>query len=157
MAVGGCRRPAAADTRPAPFVPDPEEHCWWAAFRTVLPPDSVAARSAQAYTTLGLSGATSGHLADTAWAQAGPTVLAGPGRVGAYAARVVAYRRGDSTYYRPFVSVTPRDSAARADTARVTRERIGFCGEIGRAAQARGTAPADEEPDDAPPLWRRRP
>lgn len=136
---------------------DPEVHCWWAAFRTALPPDSVAVRSARAYATLGLAAGRSGRLADTAWAEAGPTVLAGPSRAGAYAARVVAYRRGDTTYYRPFLSVTPRDAATRADSGRLTRERIGFCGEIGRGAQIGGTAPAGEEPDDASPRWRRRP
>jgi hypothetical protein len=155
--VGGCRRATPDRVRPAQIVQAPEEHCWWAAFRTTLPPDSVAARSVRAYTALGLEGAAWAHRADTAWAQAGPTVLAGPDRQGAYAARVVAYRRGDTTFYRPFTGFTPLDPAARADSARVARQRITFCGDIGRAAQVGGTAPDLEEPDDAAPLWRRRP
>jgi hypothetical protein len=140
-------------------VAGPQEHCWWAAFRTVLPPDSVAARSARAYTALGLTGARWARLADTAWATAGPTALAdGAGGVagGVYAARVVAFRRGDTTVFRPFVAARAR-GAVGADSAGPGALTISFCGAIGRAAQAGGTAPRDPEPDDSLAQWRRRP
>ena len=100
---------------------------------------------------LGLSRVDWAHRADTAWAQAGPSVLADSGRVGTYAARVVAFRRGDSTLFRTFVGITSSTSS------NVSGEQIGFCGETMRAAKAAGTAPRIEEPDDALPLWRRRP
>jgi hypothetical protein len=100
---------------------------------------------------LGLSRAEWSHRADTAWAQAGPSVLTDSGRVGTYAARVVALRRGDSTVFRTFVALR---SSTSSDVA---REQIGFCGETMRMAKAEATAPRIEEPDDALPIWRRRP
>lgn len=161
LAGAGCRglqRPQRAAVAPAPAWPA-EAHCWWAAFRTALPPDSVASRSARAYTTLGLARARWASRADTACAEAGPTPLAGPERGGVlYAARVVAYRRGDTTFYRPFVGVRPPQAEiAAGDSSRVSGQRIAFCGAIGGTAQAGGTAPRDPERDDSLPVWRRRP
>ena len=147
--IAGCRRPAQTAVA-SPALPT-EERCWYAPFRTALTPDSVAARYARAYTMLGLSRAEWSHRADTAWAQAGPSVLTDAGHMGTYAARVVALRRGDSTLFRTFVAVR---SSTSSDVA---PDQIGFCGETMRAAKAEGTAPRNEEPDDALPLWRRRP
>lgn len=127
------------------------EHCWWAAYRTAMPPDSVTARYAAAYTTLGLSNSSWSHLADTAWAEAGPTTLVREGGTGIFTARVVAYRRGDTTFVRPFDAVHP------VGPANVSGLAIGFCGEASRVAKAGTTAPPNEEPDDSLPLWRRRP
>jgi len=114
--------------------------------------DSVAARYAAAYTTLGLSNSGWSHLADTAWAEAGPTPLARDGDTLIYAGRVVAIRRGDTTFFRPFNALQGDDGSGKAGA-----HRIGFCGEVSRAAMTGGTAPRDEEPDDSLPLWRRRP
>ena len=148
--IAGCRRPAQTRAVASPAWPT-EERCWWAPFRTALGPDSVAARYARAYTMLGLSSAEWSHQADTAWAQAGPSALTDSGHVGTYAARVVAVRRGDTTRFRTFVAV--RSSASSG----VASDQIGFCGDIMRAAKAEATAPRGEEPDDALPMWRRRP
>jgi hypothetical protein len=128
------------------------EHCWWAAYRTTISPDSVAARYARAYTTVGLSNSSWSHLADTAWAEAGPTALVREGDTLSYAGRVVAIRRGDTTFFRPFNALHPNDG-----TGKEGGHRIGFCGEVSRAALTGGAAPRDEEPDDTLPLWRRRP
>ena len=128
-----------------------EGHCWWAAYRTAMPPDSVAARYAQAFTTVGLAGAGWSRQADTAWAQAEPTLLTRPAGVGTYAMRVVAYRRGDTTFFRPFNAVRANEGANLGAMA------IGFCGDVSRASKVPATAPYDEERDDSLPLWRRRP
>jgi len=146
----GCRhlRRATAST---PVAWPPEDRCWWAPFRTALPPDSVAVRFTRAFATLGLSGASWSQQADTAWAEGGPSVLSDSAWVGTYAARVVAFRRGDSTLFRPFVAVQPRDSS------NIARDLIGFCAQAMRAARAGATAPRTEEPDHTLPLWRRRP
>lgn len=111
-------------------------------------------------------GARWAHAADTAWAQGGPTALVGPDRgATVYAARVVAYRRGDTTFFRPFASVAAfasrpgdaRADAAPAEGASLEGRLIAFCGEIGRASQTHGAAPREEERDDSLPVWRRRP
>jgi len=146
-----CHRPAA-QTAPAPRASLEGEHCWWAAYRTAMSPDSVAARYAAAYTTVGLSNSSWSHLADTAWAEAGPTALTRDGDTSIYAARGVAIRRGDTTFFRPFNALQPADG-----TGREGAHRIEFCGEVSRAALTGGTAPREEEPDDSLPLWRRRP
>jgi hypothetical protein len=116
-----------------------------------MPPDSVAMHYAQAYATLGLRGAGWSRQADTAWAQADPTPLTRSEGTGTYAARVVAYRRGDTTFFRSF-------NAVRADrAANLGAMEIGFCGDASRASLVAASAPRDEEPDDSLPLWRRRP
>ena len=145
-----CHR-AAPRVTSTPLSPPRWEHCWWAALRSAMPPDSVAARYARAYESLGLANAGWSHLADTAWAEAGPSTLVREGGSGTLAARVVAYRRGDTTLVRPFISVQPVGSVNLGALA------IGFCGEVIRAAKAGTTQPPNEEPDDSLPLWRRRP
>jgi hypothetical protein len=127
-----------------------ESHCWWARYRTAIPPDSVAVRYARAFATLGLSGAGWSHQADTAWAQGGPTVLSRPSGTGLFAARVVAYRHGETTFVRPFNAVRS------SDEGNLGRLSIEFCGDASRAAHAETTTIKQEEPDDSLPVWRRR-
>ena len=146
----GCHR-RTVQTAVTPRATLGEEHCWWSAFRTAMPPDSVAAHYARAFTMVGLSGAGWAQLGDTAWAQAEPTFLSRPEGVGTYAARVVAYRRGDTTFFRPFNAVEA------TGPANLGAMGLGFCQNVMRAAQTGGAAPRDEEPDDSLPLWRRRP
>jgi hypothetical protein len=148
----GCHRgrPHVASTP----LPSPSyEHCWWAAYRTAMSPDSVAARYAGAYKTLGFPNGGWSHLGDTAWAEAGPTALAREAGTRVYAARVVAIRRGDTTFFRQFnaVQLQPADSGGKGALA------IPFCLDMNRVAMTGGIAPRDEEPDDTMPLWRRRP
>lgn len=147
----GCHR-SAPRVSTTPVTSPQWDHCWWSAYRTAMSPDSVAARYAGAYTTVGLSNSSWSHPADTAWAEAGPTALSREGGTFSYAGRVVAIRRGDTTFFRPFNAVQPDDGTGK-DTGR----RIGFCGEVSRAAMTGGAGPRDEEPDDSLPLWRRRP
>ena len=134
-----------------------EDRCWWAPFRTALPPDSVAAGVARAYTTLGLARVAWSHRGDTAWAEARarPEAVTDSVRRESHAAsvlasRVVAIRRGDTTRFRTFVAIAP-------GTSNAARDLIRFCGEIMRAAGTAATAPRTEEPDDTLPPWRRRP
>ena len=124
----GCHRakPQAAIT---PRTALEEMHCWWSAFRTMTPPDSVAARYARAYATLGLTETRWSHQADTAWAEGGPTMLTRPAGAGTYTAHVVAYRRGDTTFFRPFAGVRP------AGTENAGAMLIPFCGDVARAAR----------------------
>lgn len=153
--VAACHRSAA--TPAATPVRTPESYCFWTAFRTTLPPDTVAARYAHAFTTLGLTGATTSHAADTAWAHAGPTSLTLPNGSGTYAARVVAFRRGDSTYYRPFVSLTGDRQSAAEDSGRHTSRTISFCSALGGAAQVGGTTQGGPGALEAMDVWRARP
>ena len=146
---GGCHR-STAQTATKPSLWPTEEHCWWARQRTAAPPDSVAVRYARAFATLGLSGAGWSHQADTAWAEGGPTVLSRSDGTGRYAARVVAYRRGDTTFVRPFVAIRSDGEAGDGRLA------IPFCGDAMIAAHAGLTSPREEEPDDSLPVWRRR-
>jgi hypothetical protein len=147
--TAGCHHPAQTAVTPRASIE--EGHCWWSAFRTAMPPDSVAAQYAQAYATLGLTGAGWSQQGDTAWAQAEPTLLERPEGTGTYVARVVAYRRGDTTFFRSY------DGVQSAGPANLGAMAIGFCGEASRASHVAAAAPRDEEPDDSLPLWRRRP
>jgi hypothetical protein len=142
----GCHR-SRVQSESSPLIWPAEEHCWWAALRTELTPDSVAERYARAYRTLALSDVGSSRQADTAWAQGGPTSLPRAAGTAPYAARVVAYRRGDTTLVRGFVATQPNDGSLV----------IPFCGDVLREAKAQTTAPRGEERDDSMPVWRRRP
>jgi hypothetical protein len=137
--IGGSPRPAPTPPWPA------EHHCWWAAFRTTMPPASVALRIGSALESLGLSNLRMGSLGDTTWAQAGPTKLTATDSP-TYAARAVAIRVGDSTRFRTFVA---------ADTI-VGARLISMCGDIMSRAALGAIAPRNEEPDDTAPRWRRR-
>jgi hypothetical protein len=149
-ALSACCHRSPVQTASTPLALPAEDHCWWAAYRTAIPADSVAVRYARAFASLGLSGAGWSHQADTAWAEGGPTVLSRPTGTGLYAARVVAYRRGDTTLVRPFVAVRPHGDVNGGSLS------IPLCGDASRAAQALTTAPREEERDDSLPVWRRR-
>lgn len=143
MAALACHRPAAS-MHPSPMTPWlPEQHCWWAAYRTTLAPESVATQFEAALASIGFADERRGSLGDTAWAEGGPTALEVP-QPGVYAARVVAIRMGDSTHARIFVGV---DSSTRV---------IPMCAELMRRAALRAVAPRQEEADDSTARWRRR-
>jgi len=143
--AAACHRRVSAT--PTPMLAWPAEgHCWWAAYRTTMPPDSVVTRFEGALASIGFSARRSGSLGDTAWAQGGPSTLERP-HAGTYAARVVAIRMGDSTQFRPFVAVDTTDGA----------RLIEMCGEIMRRAAFHASVPREQEPDDSTPRWRRRP
>ena len=149
---GGCRPPA----RSAPIpTQGPEDYCWWTVMRTTLPPDSVAARFERAFVVTGLTEATWARLADTAWAHAGPTPLGGPPAT-ISESRVVAYRHGDTTRFRHFVTISPPQGQS-ADTINLAGRYIGLCGQILRAAAVRPSAPREPTGEETLAVWRRRP
>jgi len=164
-AGAGCHR-AGPTTPPAPTpLALQEDYCWWTVFRTALPPDSVAEHFVRAFRQLGLRGGTWTQRGDTTWAHAQPTARSDwPG--GTYAARVVAYRVGDSTHFRHYMSVAPPAGGWPASRDSVTDDgrhvsispsgsRIGFCGALGRAAQVHGTAPANPDGEEKLDIWTR--
>lgn len=150
---------------PAPSVAltrEVEGQCWWTVYRSPLPADSVAARYVRAYESIGLGNATWSHTADTAWAQAGPATLGETDSSWTYAARVVAYQRGDSAHFRTYASATLPKAQSVTDSARAlganpeTGRRIAFCGRLARIAQVQGTAPRDPDGEEKLDVWRRR-
>lgn len=153
MIGAGCRH--SRRVAPTPASASAETYCWHAVFHTVLPPDTVAAHFARAFTHLGLTRATWSRQADTAWASAGPTVLGGPRRGGTYAARVVAYRHGDTTRFRHYVTVTPPSQGwpPSLDTLTAGALHIGFCGELGVTSAVHGTAPPWPNGEEQLPVW----
>lgn len=145
--VGSACHRTGAGAPPSPTTRwPPEQHCWWAAYRTTMAPDSVATQFEAALESIGFARGHTRSLGDTAWAEAGPTALAAM-QAGTYAARVVAIRMADSTHVRVFVGA---DSIAGG-------RLIPMCGEIMSRAALRAVAPREQEPDDSTPRWRRRP
>lgn len=149
----GCQH-SRPQTGNAPVTPRIyEDHCTWA-LRSALPPDSVAARYARSFTTLGLADPGWSHLADTAWAAGGAALLTRPAGTGTYTAHLVAYRAGEGTLLRLFVGVKPEGSV------NVGRLLIPFCGAAMHAAGVATTASGstgDALANDSLPVWRRRP
>ena len=128
-----------------------EQFCLLTVLRTALPPDSVAARFEHAYTVLGFSGAASSHVADTAWAHAGPAVLADRLSGTSYASRLVAIRDGDSTSFRYAVEMTgppPMEDQSGG------WDKLELCGAIAHAAAVRWSRPSRRpNAEDSLEVW----
>ena len=161
----GCRRPPETAVVPASIS---EGYCWNTVYRTDLVPDTVAFHFQRAFGALGLTNTTWSARGDTAWSHGGPTRIDGDRGGATYEARVVAYRTGDSTHFRHFVSVTPPPEGwpLGADSSALNGHRyalgpstrlIGFCGEVGRAAQVHGTAAREPDPEASLEVWKRAP
>jgi hypothetical protein len=149
--VTACRRTVAAPA-PAPLALE-EGYCWWAVFRTTLPPDSVAVRFVSAFESIGLIGARWTQQGDTAFAEAGPTRLSAQWNGEIAAARVVAYQHGDSSHFRHFLSLQPVPGGSRIVGART----IPLCSALGQAAQVHGTSPREPDGEEKLDVWTRRP
>jgi hypothetical protein len=133
-------------------------------FRSPLPLDTVAAHLVSAFTTLGLSNASSVQQGDTIRAQAGPTRL-DERFGGTYSARMVAFRRGDSTLYRYFVVAAPPPGGWRPGYDSLTAtgahvsvnpasSMLGLCTAIASASQNHGTAPKQPNGEEGLQVWR---
>jgi hypothetical protein len=129
-----------------------EEHCWWAVVRSPMRADSVGARFAAAFASVGLSAARTTQLGDTVLVESGPAPIPA-WAAGVWASRVVAYPKGDSTHFRHFVAW----NAAGAPDSVVVGRSIGVCGAITRAAGVRGIAPREPTGEEGQPVWSRRP
>lgn len=159
--TAGCRPSAAAtatQSEPATAVPT-DTFCWWTLLRTALPPDSVAARFANAYQTVGLLGVTSSRRGDTAWAHAGPTVLADGSEGAIYESRVVAFHQDDSSSFRYSVAVKPvrhRDAQVASRNQRAA-DNLEFCARIAKTAAIRWSTPARRpNATDSVSVWMQR-
>jgi hypothetical protein len=119
-----------------------EDHCWWAVYRTSLPLDTVAARFALAFTSIGFAPAAPSQVGDTAWINVGPSRISGyDGRP--IEARMVAYRAGDSTHFRTFVATGESQA-------------IELCQQISRAAPVGGVTLREPDGEEKLAVWRRR-
>lgn len=160
--LAGChRRPPVAPTSPAALE---DSACWWTVFRSPLPLDTVAAHLVNAFATLGLGDASTTQQGDTIRAHAGPARLAARFD-GTYSARMVAFRRGDSTLYRYFVLAVPPAGGWRPSYDSVNASgahisvnpagsMLGLCHAIASASQNHGTAPSAPNGEESLPVWR---
>ena len=144
LTVAACHR-TRVDS-PAPATPPlTQQYCWWTSLRTTIPPDSVGARFARAFTTLGFSNVTVRANVDTALVDDSSHVAENvaravvihahvaelPGDSGAvqstarYEGLAVAWVRADTTRVRYYLA---RDPAMTGGT------HIGRCGALWKAA-----------------------
>lgn len=131
--VGCQHQSVAVSSQPALLPLSQENYCWWTLLLTTLPPDSVAARFQGSLAAGGLTNATWTQRADTAWAQAGPTLIPDSSLADAgYAARAVAYRHGDTTRFRFYVSVSAPSMGwpRTVNTQAIERQLFSLCGRI---------------------------
>ena len=164
--VAACSRQAPAVST-APVAAATETPCWWTVYRSELPLDTVATHLVNAFSTLGLGGATWERQGDTAWAHAGPTHLASRFG-GTFSARAVAFQHGDSTLYRYFVTADPPPGGWRHgyDSVTVTGRHmsvipaasaLGLCASIASTAQNDGKAPKQPNGEETLAVWSSRP
>lgn len=140
--LDGCHRTRQSLLAPAALR---EDYCWWTAYRTSLPLDTVARRFDGALAAIGLMPSVISRAGDTVWVHAGPSVL--PNYAGSpIGARVVAYQAGDSTHFRIFI--------ARADSS---LDHIRLCQQITRAAAVTAFAPREPDGEEKLDVWKRRP
>jgi hypothetical protein len=129
-----------------------EDNCWWAVTRSPLPLDSVVARFAGAFRTVGLGAVSTKRIADSAWVHGGPTVI--PEMGGAtYESRVVGYWDGSSTHFRQFVSLVQN----RSDSVNAGQRTIPFCATTARGADVRAIVPQTPTGEEGLKLWTRAP
>jgi hypothetical protein len=143
--VAACHRTRAVDT-PAPATsPLTQHHCWWTSLRTTIPPDSVGARFARAFATLGFSDVMVRTNVDTVLVNDSSHVAEPVARavvIRAHAAEIpvdsgaarptarfeglaVAWVRADTTRVRYYLA---------SDPAMTGGAHIGRCGALWRAA-----------------------
>ena len=142
--------PAPVSTAPAPLA---QQYCWWTSLRTSLPPDSVGARFARTFTTLGFAPAVVGVLRDTmVYDEATRTAEQVATVVRVYAPRTVLPRDSASRITPALHSEGLVLAWVRADTTRVRYylahdrelsggETIGRCTTLWRAAMGVEPAP----------------
>jgi hypothetical protein len=144
-AATGCHRTRVDAPAPATVPPLAQQYCWWTSLRTSLPPDTVGARFARAFTTLGFSNVEQRANVDTVLVDDSNHVpepvpkafvihahsaelpldsgVAQP--TGRYEGLAVAWVRADTTRVRYYLA---RDPAMTGAT------HIGRCGALWRAA-----------------------
>ena len=150
LSVLACQHQAKRLT--PPLLAAAEDHCWWAVTRSPLPLDSVVARFAGAFRTVGLDAVSTKRIADSAWVHGGPTVI--PEMGGAtYESRVVGYWDGSSTHFRQFVSLRQN----RSDSANAGQRTIPFCATTARAAAVQAIVPQTPTGEESLKLWTRVP
>jgi hypothetical protein len=140
--LSGCHR--ASPPTVAAFPAAHEDYCWWTAFRTDVPVDTVAARFRLAFSSLGLTVSDASTLADTAWVNASARAVDSHSEV--VGARMVAYRIGDSTHFRSYVTLL-----------RPSDQTISTCAQIAQKAAVRALAPRTLDGEEKLDVWRRRP
>jgi hypothetical protein len=144
--------PALAPTSKA-TAPLAQQYCWWSSLRTSLPPDSVGARFARTFTTLGFAPAVVGVLRDTTVydeeshtteqvamavrVHAPRSVVPGDSATGALPTLhseglAIAWVRADTTRIRYYLAHDRELSGA---------ESIGRCTTLWRAAMGNASAP----------------
>jgi len=144
--IVGCRHRVAT-------APVAESPCWSYVASSPLPPERVARRYMDAFEAVGLADPMWFVHADTAWALTHP-VAPGDTSIGArYAARIVAFRRGDSTHFRQYVAELAGARTLASDSAG-NRRLTDLCAEITRAAAIEPTAPAAPTGDETLSVWR---
>ena len=135
-----------------------ESHCWWSVNRSLLPPDSVAARFQRAYSAVGFTHTELRHQGDTAWAYAGPSPI-NPNLPGVdYATWSVAYQLGDSTHYRWFVAGSRDPKTVRSIGGADSGDfLIPLCGRIMKQAAIPSVVLREPTGEESLSVWRRRP
>lgn len=147
LCATGCHRTRITPARVTAAAPLVRQHCWWTSLRTGLPPDSVGARFARAFTTMGFADVAPRAVVDTivvddsshadesvahaVVVHARATGLAGDSTTGSPAARyeglAVAWVRNDTTRVRYYLARDPEMEGA---------ESIGRCQALWRLAMA---------------------
>ena len=134
-------------------APTAENPCWSYVASSPLTPDRVARRYMDAFHAVGLDDPMWFTHADTAWALTHAPTLADSARGARYAARVVAYRKGDSTHFRQYVTRLAGTQATSGDSAS-TPGVAAVCARITRAAAMDVTAPTAPTGDETLGVWR---
>lgn len=134
-------------------APTAENPCWSYVASSPLPPEGVARRYMDAFHAVGLGDPMWFTHADTAWALTHPVALDSAGQGARYAARVVAFRKGDSTHFRQYVTRLAAAATSPADSASA-RGLTHLCAEINHAAAIDTTAPSAPTGDETLSVWR---
>ena len=135
IAAGACHSAAPPGMVP---VAAHEEYCWWAVQRSPLPVDSVINRFAKAFRAVGVAPTSPQSAGDTSWIVASGNDSVRQDSI--VRVRAVAFRKGDSTLYRNFVTASG--------------PAISTCQRIAVAAAIPGLTPRNPTGEESMAVWK---
>jgi hypothetical protein len=153
VVTGGCHRRPTIEP-----VPSAQPYCWWASQYVAEPPLLVASRFQGALAALGYTNPRWMRNPDSAWATAGPSVIASSPAGARFAFRVVAYPATDtincawrgnsdapvtrrplgaqSCFHTNVLIYAPKQGWSGDDSATAESKTLAVCGQVYNSALA---------------------
>jgi hypothetical protein len=153
--ISSCRQPVQLAPVPVP-PPEKWEYCWWTVMESSIPLGFISGTFQRAFSSAGLSNIRSTRVGDTVLVIGGPLSRDSAPAGTQYWSRAVAYQKRDSTHFRFYTAVVPPSGGWPAGW-NDAGARIGFCGDVGKAASIPYFTKKDPGAEEQMSVWHRVP